>query len=226
MAAKKPIVFFDFDNTITTIDVLDDMLLRFSKDKAWMELEEKWKRGEIGSRECLKGQIEGIRLTKSLLDKYLKTIRIDAYFIKLIELLNDKKIKMMILSDNFDYILERILKNNSISGIDVYSNKLQIVKDRLLPTFPYSNEECGNCAHCKKTTLLKHRGKDAAAFYVGDGLSDLCAAKYADVVFAKDALREHLEKEKIDHMSIQGLKDVYNYFRGDRDESKTKIGQL
>ena len=32
-------VFFDFDNTITTIDVIDDMLERFSKDDEWKALE-------------------------------------------------------------------------------------------------------------------------------------------------------------------------------------------
>ena len=32
---NKCIVFFDFDNTITTCDVFDDMLLRFPKDERW-----------------------------------------------------------------------------------------------------------------------------------------------------------------------------------------------
>ena len=35
------IVFFDFDNTITTIDVIDDMLARFSGDDGWKELEKR-----------------------------------------------------------------------------------------------------------------------------------------------------------------------------------------
>jgi 2-hydroxy-3-keto-5-methylthiopentenyl-1-phosphate phosphatase len=73
------IVFFDFDNTITTIDVIDDMLERFSGDEGWKELEKRWQREEIGSRECLKGQVEGIRVRKEILDKYLTTIAIDPY---------------------------------------------------------------------------------------------------------------------------------------------------
>ena len=78
------IVFFDFDNTITTIDVIDDMLERFSGDDGWKDLEEKWKREEIGSRECLKGQVEGIGIDKEKLDNYLSTIKIDPYFKKLL----------------------------------------------------------------------------------------------------------------------------------------------
>ncbi len=41
---KNPVVFFDFDNTITTFDVLDDMLARFSRNDNWIKLEEQWKK--------------------------------------------------------------------------------------------------------------------------------------------------------------------------------------
>ena len=41
---KNLTVFFDFDNTITMSDVIDDMLERFSKDDGWKKLEEKWQR--------------------------------------------------------------------------------------------------------------------------------------------------------------------------------------
>ena len=50
---KNTVVFFDFDNTITTRDAFDDMLLRFAEDDSWRSLEERWKNKEIGSRQCL-----------------------------------------------------------------------------------------------------------------------------------------------------------------------------
>ena len=38
--AKKRhyVAFFDFDNTITTYDILDDIIARFSRDDGWVEL--------------------------------------------------------------------------------------------------------------------------------------------------------------------------------------------
>ena len=95
------VVVFDFDNTITTYDVLDDIILRFSVNDAWKALEDKWKRGKIGSKECLKGQMAGIRITKENLDRYLKKIKLDPYFKKLIRLLGANKIRLMILIDYF-----------------------------------------------------------------------------------------------------------------------------
>lgn len=56
----KCIVFFDFDNTIATCDVFDNMLPRFSRDDLWVELEKKWKDGKIGSKACLQGQLKGM----------------------------------------------------------------------------------------------------------------------------------------------------------------------
>lgn len=61
----KCIVFFDFDNTISTCDVFDSMLPRFSKDAFWIKLEKRWKSGKIGSKACLEGQIKGMSITKS-----------------------------------------------------------------------------------------------------------------------------------------------------------------
>ena len=210
---KEPVIFIDFDNTITTIDVLDDMLMKFSRNDNWMKLEERWQNGEIGSRECLKGQVEGIGLTIEALDDYLATIEIDPSFKDLIKLLKSRNVKMFILSDNFEYILDRVLKNNGISDLKIYANRLEIIGDRLIPTFPLTNEDCGGCAHCKKTTLLGNVGVNSTAIYIGDGRSDVCATQSADMIFAKDYLKDYCKAKKLTHVPFKGLKDVCEYFQ-------------
>lgn len=207
------VVVFDFDNTITAFDVLDDMILRFSINEAWKALEEKWKRGKIGSKVCLKGQMAGIRITKQSLDRYLKKIKIDPYFKKLIKLLKANKIRMMILSDDFDYILNSILKNHGISGIKIYSNSLKIENDKLLTSFPLTDKACGTCGHCKTGSILSNIDRTKSViYYIGDGASDICPAKHAEIVFAKGHLAEHLGKIGIRHIPIKNLKQVYGYF--------------
>lgn len=210
----KCIVFIDFDNTITTRDILDDMLLRFSKDVRWAELEKEWETGKIGSRECLRRQMKGIRISKRKLDLYLSNIRLDPYFKRLAGLLNAQKIKMIVLSDNFDYILKRILRANGVRRLQVYSNKLRFNKDRLLPIFPFSHKNCRSCGHCKKKNLLANADKESIIFYIGDGHSDICPAKYADIVFAKKDLLRYLKNKK--HaccLPFKSLRDIYDYFK-------------
>lgn len=213
---KKYDVFFDFDNTITVFDVIDDMLIRFSKDDNWLELERKWKRGLIGSRECLEGQVRGIRVSRGGLDRYLRTIELDPYFKRLLGFLRSKKIKAVILTDNFDYIVKRILRHKNIRPLEVYSNSLKVAGGHLIPSFPLTNKNHGKrCGHCKKATLLKNLDKDAVNVYVGDGLSDVCPSEVADVVFAKGNLKKYLKKKGIAFRPFKDFRDIYNYFRKD-----------
>jgi len=206
-------VFFDFDNTITTGDVVDDIVLRFSKDDRWRKLESDWEKGKIGSRACLKGQISGVRVAKGVLDKYLSGIKLDPSFKKLFCLLSKHKIKTFVLSDNFEYILGRVLKNHKICGLSVRANKIKFAESRLFPYFPFGDKSCSLCGHCKKKNFLGSIQKKTLSIYIGDGLSDVCAAKYANFVFAKGTLLRYFRKHQLECIPYNNLGDVYKYFK-------------
>ena len=210
---EKCVVFFDFDNTISTCDVFDNMLPRFSRDDLWVSLEKKWKRGHIGSRDCLEGQIKGLSIDKVSLNKYLAGIKLDPYFKKIVNGLSASGVKIIVLSDNFDYILKHIFKLNGIKGLKVYSNKLKVGRDALIPIFPYANNSCHICAHCKTKNLLANVGRDSIIIYIGDGRSDVCPAQYADIVFAKDELLDFFKEKKMTCFGYKSLKDTYDFFK-------------
>lgn len=210
--AEDCVVLMDFDNTITTRDVFDGLLLDFAKDNGWVRLEEEWNKGRIGSRKCLAGQIKSIRVKKAGLEKYLKGIKLDPGFKRLIGFLESKKIKPVVLSDNFDFILNKILELNGISGLPVYSNKLSFAGDRLIPHFPHTNRSCLTCAHCKKKNLLARRKKDSIIIYIGDGRSDICPAGQADIIFAKAGLLERY-KDRQGCLGFENLAQVKKCFQ-------------
>lgn len=212
------VVFFDFDDTIASCDVFDDMLLHFAVDNSWMGIEKKWQQGKIGSRECMEGQLKCMRTPAGKLNAYLSAIQIDPYFKKLLGFLQKRRIKSFILSDNFDYILNRVLAHRGIRGIKVYSNKARLRGDRLVPSFPFGDTKCRVCAHCKKKNLLSLAGKNPIIIYIGDGRSDTCPAGYADLVFAKAYLLEYCRKKKLAHRPFSALKDVYQYLRSIKNE--------
>ena len=209
---KKPVVFFDFDNTITPFDVFDDMVARFSRDESWVALEKRWEKGEIGSRQCLEGQLRGIKVEESVLHDYLSGVPLDPYFKKIIAFLDRKGIQAYILSDNFDFFLKRILRHHGVTKIPVYCNKARFARGRFSPNFPYVSKKCPTCAHCKTKNLLANARRDSIIFYIGDGRSDICPAKEADLVFAKGKLLEFCRKNSIPHRAHRTLKQVYDYF--------------
>ena len=213
ISAKKCVIFFDFDNTIATCDVFDNMLLLFSRDDRWIELEKRWRSGRIGSKTCLEGQLRGMDLTKKTLDNYLPKIKLDPHFKPIYRLLAAKKVKTVILSDNFDYILQRVLAKNGIRKLKIYANKLRFPGEKIITDFPYKNKDCQVCAHCKTKNLLANSPKDSIIIYVGDGASDVCPAKYANIVFAKDSLLRHFKDSKLNCVPFHNLKDVFTYLQ-------------
>jgi len=206
-------VFFDFDNTITHFDVLDNIVKNFSINKKWMAFEESWKKGKIGSKDCLSGQLKSVRASKNRLDRYLARIKIDPYFKKIIALLKKNKVKPVILSDSFSYFIKSILRNNGINNIKVYSNSIKLSGDKLLPSFPHEHNNCRICGNCKTSHLPKLKASDKVIIYIGDGLSDLCPSKNSDVVFAKGNLKKYLLKEGRPFISFSNLSSVYNFLK-------------
>lgn len=206
-------VFFDFDNTITPFDVIDDIVERFSINEKWHKIEEDWKQGKIGSKECLERQFNEVRIKKDDFIRYLSAIKIDKYFPKILAFLKRHKTSVAIVSDSSSFIIDTILKNNGIKGVKVYSNQLKFDRDRLILKFPYFNERCPKCANCKKGHLRRTDVSDKISIYIGDGLSDICAAEYADVVFAKASLLKHFKNQNMGHFEFDTLAVVYNYLK-------------
>jgi 2-hydroxy-3-keto-5-methylthiopentenyl-1-phosphate phosphatase len=206
-------VFFDFDNTITHFDVLDNIVETFARDKKWMAFESAWKKGRIGSKECLSGQLKSVRVDKKTLSRHLSKIKVDPYFKKIIMLLKKNGISPVVVSDSFSFFINYILKNNGIKGLKLYSNKIRIAGSRLVPSFPYQHGKCSVCGNCKKSHLPDSRADDKVIVYAGDGLSDLCPAKNSDIVFAKGNLKKYLTKEGKPFIPFNSLKDVYDFMR-------------
>lgn len=215
--SKPPMVFLDFDNTITSLDVLDAVIGRFSVDQKWMIHEEAWKEGKIGSRQCLEAQLRSVRVSRAELEDYVKQIPLDPFALKLFRILHRRHIPFMIVSDSFTVIIRTILRHHGILNAKVFANHMSFKKDRLIPSFPYHSKHCRRgCAHCKKVHVREHKNK--TRIYVGDGLSDVCPAIEADIVFAKDSLASHLESERKFHTPFCDLGDICEFF--ERAETK------
>jgi len=70
---------------------------------------------------------------------------------------------------------------------------------------------CGKCGTCKTAILKRYRLLYKNIVYIGDGFSDICASKEADIVFAKNILYEKcLEagKECILYNNFKEIKEI------------------
>lgn len=186
-------IFLDFDGTITTTDVVDEILERFA-DPRWKEVEKEWVEGKIGSKECLSRQVECLKMTPEELKSALSGIAVDPGFVSFLRTAERLGVPVTIVSDGFDLMIEEILKKtlrnipHLLKAIPIYSNELKQEGAGWKAKFPYEVLCHHGCANCKPVILRKISSRSDFVVFVGDGLSDRFAAKKANLTFAKGAL--------------------------------------
>ncbi|MEP7037195.1 MAG: MtnX-like HAD-IB family phosphatase [Acidobacteriota bacterium] len=205
----KPILFLDFDGTISKCDAIDLILERFADEK-WRVIEEKWKDGLIGSRQCLREQVALINASECEINDLLDEIKLDEGFTELLETCRQNRMEIFIVSDGFDYCIKRILSGwRSARKLPIFSSHLEFADGKWKTKFPYFTRFCKHgCATCKPRVMKNLNPHNAPTVFVGDGLSDRYAARAADLVFAKKGLAKYCAAENIEFALYRNLGDV------------------
>ena len=189
-------VVCDFDGTISAVDVTDRILETYA-DAEWLDIEAEWKRGSIGSRECLSRQIQLVRADTAQIDQLADTIAIDPQFKSFADFCARAGVRLVVVSDGLDRVIARILQRNDLGHLPVYANSLlSIEADKHRLVSPHQDADCcskaGTCK-CAVIADLPSNSVEPLVLFVGDGQSDFCAAaRMADVVAAKSKLLSYL----------------------------------
>ena len=206
----KKVLCVDFDGTITNMDVGNRLFHNFSRNKDLTDsYVKKYREGEMTLTDLYTMEV-------FLMDNKIKEICDFIDSVSYDETFNDfvKRYKdiydMYILSDGFDWYINRILKRMGIEDMKIYSNTMILEEDKTIITFPYMDEECHQCGNCKRNHIRRFRENYEEIIYIGDGISDFCASKEADVIYAKKGsyLDEKLKKEKFDYNVFDKFKEI------------------
>ena len=202
------IVLCDFDGTIAQADVTDTLLERFGR-AGWRAAEQAWRRGAIGSLECLAMQTGLLDMDAGGFDSTLAGIAIDPAFAAFAEAVAAAGTPLVILSDGYDRAIGALLEQHGLGRIPVRANRLNAVGNRAWQLeFPYADAGCAVASgHCKCASA-RTLANGAAMLLVGDGASDACLAGRADMVFAKGQLARHCRERGIAHRAIDGFADA------------------
>lgn len=209
---SKPVIFCDFDGTITEIDVTDQ-LLSLLAHPSWREVEQEWMRGTIGSRECLERQMALVEATEEEFNALVDTIRVDPAFVPFHEYFRRRRIPIFILSDGFDSVIRRVLRRAGLGGRlafrgRVFASALKWKHGRLKTRFPHASAGCRHgCATCK-VAVMKKLGRSGFKILIGDGLSDRFAAEAADLVYAKGQLLAYSRDRGLKVRAFETFADV------------------
>ncbi len=198
----------DFDGTLATRDTVDGLLEKFA-DPEWQVIERQWLDGEISAVECMRQQIGLVKADAVTLKKFICSIPLDPYFLPFYRHVSAGA-KVAIVSDGLDYAVQVATRHAGFPTIEVYANHLHFEPEGFAISYPHLNPQCkagnGVCKCAVARTLGNvHSGP---VVLVGDGKSDACLARTADVVFAKGALIEHCEREGIAYIPFLDFSEV------------------
>ena len=217
-------VFTDFDGTIALKDIGDHMFAEFGEMQVCFDSFESYRRGEITARQCWQRGFETLRpVTREQFTAFAGAQSIDPHFRPFVDYCSSKKIPVTILSDGFDAYIDPVLTKERLEWLPRFTNIMTFHSDgTVTPEFPHTDAECTRCANCKRIHLLTGSGDDQVIVYIGDGISDRCPVRYADVVFAKDALVGFCETENITYHRFTSFADVLQKFTSLVETTKPK----
>jgi len=219
---EKIKIFCDFDGTITKEDTLNKFLHVYA-DKKWLEIEELWIEGKIGSKECIEEQLKLVpKISEEELESFIGKIEIDDSFQNFYQYVQQQNIEFTVLSDGFDYFINKIFDKYKIKNVKIFCNKLIINNGVFIPEFPHYYASCKNHSGVCKCKFIDCNGNDEKSLYIGDGLSDVCVSSKVDLLFAKDNLLEYCKFNKIEHFdfnNFSGIKEFLTMY-GERANAK------
>ena len=207
-------LFSDFDGTISLNDVGDAMFERFGGETC-KEIVRQYRDATMSAVECFKRECDACgTIQVDDLNRFLDEQGIDRSFVDFVQFCREENVAFCIVSDGMDYYIKRILERSGVGDIPYFANVLQLVpvdstdRVRLIPSFPYRDEVCDRCACCKRNHLLTMSADDDIIIYIGEGYSDRCPARYADIVFAKDDLLRYCRDENISFYEFDIFSDI------------------
>jgi 2-hydroxy-3-keto-5-methylthiopentenyl-1-phosphate phosphatase len=213
-----PVIFSDFDGTIAQVDVTDVILDQLA-DPAWREIEEEWVEGRIGSRECLRRQMALVRASSEDLDSLIDSVPLDPHFAAFHRWTRDFGAPFYVVSDGFDYVVRRVLRNCGVNGellngSHLFSSSMRVEGSSLAVDFPHWPVSCAHgCATCKPEVIRQVRGAHSPVIFIGDGLSDRFAVEEAEVVFAKDKLLAYCGDHRLQCRPFSSFADIERELR-------------
>jgi 2-hydroxy-3-keto-5-methylthiopentenyl-1-phosphate phosphatase len=199
-------VLVDFDGTIAGDDPTDLLFEHFA-DPSWRIIEEAWQDGRISSRECMRRQVELLRVSPKALDEQIHGIRIDPGFDGFLQFCRSHGAEVKIVSDGFDRVVRAALASAGLA-VPFFANKLEWQGgDRWRLAFPHACSSCRvEAANCKCSHAQSPYQHPWAV--VGDGRSDFCMATHAKYVVAKGALADYCRRRRLPHATFSDFHDV------------------
>ncbi|WP_159790848.1 HAD-IB family phosphatase [Sodalinema gerasimenkoae] len=199
----SPIIFCDFDGTITLEDTFVSTVERFAPEAASRILPQIYSLS-LSLQEGVHQMLEAIpSACYPEIIKLAHTYEIRPGFVELLDFLDEHHVPLVVVSGGVQGVVEGVLGDLSQRVRGIHAVKLQTHGTYC---FPYSDFE-GEGEMVNKLAVIEHYG-EPDWILIGDSVTDLKAALAAPRVFARDRLCRYLAERGVTYDSFETFTQV------------------
>ena len=211
------VIVSDFDGTLSSKDSIKYLLENYADDD-WKITQEKINKGDLSEVLGLEQLLKHLTIHWSdALQIITDSITLDKYLKSFLEYLHEKNIPIIIVSSGLDVVIESLLLKNKKEFNLIVTNTLEKEDEIIKVINPY-HKYSENFTNTKDAIVSQLKSEGVKIIYLGDGLSDIPAAKKADIVFAKNDLKDFFAKNNLKYKNLNSLENVVEFLKSDIDE--------
>jgi 2-hydroxy-3-keto-5-methylthiopentenyl-1-phosphate phosphatase len=189
------IIQCDFDGTIIENN-LSVLIREYFAPVAWRAIETDYLEGRITVEESNRRQFSLIKEPKGKLQEFVRChINVRKGFLEFTAKCEAEGNHLVVVSSGLDFYIETVLGELGMFDIELYCGKTEFTEKGIIVR--YTDHMGNGIEHGFKVSYLNWlKQHDKNVIYIGDGLSDLEAARNASYVFAMGHLAKLLNEER------------------------------
>jgi len=202
---ERLLIACDFDGTITQRDTLHLIVESYGTKGLWAAIDPRLRAGELTLEQAMQEEFASVRAT---LDEVralvLREAGLRPGFLEFVAWARQRGHRLVVLSSGFRSVIDALLSHWGIEGLEIASHEARFSPEGCRLVWADRGERCELCGRRCKRHDLRRRMSGEPLVYIGDGVSDRCAAGMADLVFARADLARDLT---VDGLAFVGFED-------------------
>ncbi|MBB2479572.1 2-hydroxy-3-keto-5-methylthiopentenyl-1-phosphate phosphatase [Bacillus sp. APMAM] len=206
---KQPIIFCDFDGTITNSDNIISIMKHFAPD-GWEQIKNQVLSQAVTIEEGV-GKMFSL-LPSGYKDEIVQYVKQNATirdgFQDFVQFTKSKNIPFYIVSGGIDFFVYPMLESFGPFQA-VFCNHGDFSSENIQIKWPNPcDDHCSNgCGCCKTSIIRKLTNESHFKIVIGDSITDLEAAKVADLIIARDFLADKCKELGLPYYPFQTFND-------------------
>lgn len=204
---KKILVQCDFDGTITEKDVSILLLDAFAEGD-WQAVNKDYMDGKITVGKFNETVFGMVKASKEVMLDYIKDRAIIREgFQNFVVVCEEMGIRIVIVSNGLDFYIKKILKDHKLGKIEYHAAETRFHPDGLKVKYIGPDGTIVDSGF-KDKYVDYHLQAGYQVIYIGDGTSDLSAARNCHQVFATENLLGHCRRTGLDCIPFSSFVEI------------------